>query len=81
MRTGDHIKASGWNNWGKAENEKTPRYFEYKNSGPGGDLGQRVTWSHQLTDAEAHNYTVAKILNGTDHWGSTLAQSEPGAKK
>ena len=58
----------GWHNWGKAENEKTARYAEYKNTGPGADSSKRVPWAKQLTDAEAAAYTVQNILAGSDGW-------------
>lgn len=56
------IKPAGWDNWGKVENEKTAFYAEYKNSGPGYRPKDRVSWSHQLTDAEAKEYTLEKIF-------------------
>ncbi len=56
------IKPAGWDNWGKAENEKTAFYAEYKNTGPGYQPKERVNWSHQLTDAEAQEYTLANIF-------------------
>lgn len=59
---GDHIKPEGWNNWRKAENEKTARYFEYKNTGPGANPAARASWSRQLSDAEAKSYTIENIL-------------------
>lgn len=62
------IRAEGWHNWGKAENEKTARYSEYKNTGPGADTAKRVTWAKQLTDTEAAVYTLQNILAGTDGW-------------
>lgn len=65
---GDHIKPTGWNNWGKPENEKTARYSEYKSTGPGANPQARVPWSKQLTDAEAKAYTVQNILAGADKW-------------
>lgn len=65
---GNHIKPDGWNNWGKAENEKTARYTEYKSSGPGANPDARVKWSHQLTDEQAEALTVENILGGSDHW-------------
>jgi len=34
---GDHISPSGWNNWGNPANEKTARYAEFGNTGPGAD--------------------------------------------
>ena len=58
----EHIKPEGWNNWGKIENEKTAYYAEYKSTGKGGDPGNRLPWSHQLTDSEAKQYTVHNIL-------------------
>lgn len=65
---GNHIKPEGWNNWGKTTNEKTARYCEYHSYGPGGLAGNRVPWSHQLTDAEAEKITLEIVLGGSDHW-------------
>lgn len=65
---GEHIKAEGWHNWGKEENEKTARYYEYNSSGPGGNMEQRVSWSKILTDEEAKKYTISQILSGDDGW-------------
>jgi pectinesterase len=59
---GKHIKPVGWNNWGKTENEKTAYYAEYKSKGQGADPRNRLPWSHQLTEAEAKQYTVGNIL-------------------
>ncbi len=61
---GDHILAQGWDNWKNPENEKTARYAEYKNTGPGAGISGRVSWARQLTDAEAAKYTIDNILNG-----------------
>jgi pectinesterase len=60
---GKHITAEGWNNWGNPANEQTTLYGEYKNSGPGADISNRVKWSHQLNDKEATSYTPATIFN------------------
>jgi pectinesterase len=60
---GKHITPEGWNNWSNAANEQTTFYGEYKSSGPGADNNTRVKWSHQLTDKEAANYTLATIFN------------------
>ena len=65
---GDHIRPEGWHNWGKAENEKTARYAEYGNTGPGAKADKRVTWSKQLTKEEANHITVEKVLGGSDGW-------------
>ncbi|MEI6946989.1 pectinesterase family protein [Paraflavisolibacter sp. H34] len=58
---GPQIGNEGWSNWGKAENEKTAFYAEYKNSGPGASA-KRVPWARQLSDAEAAQYTVKNIF-------------------
>ncbi|WP_138223250.1 pectinesterase family protein [Nibricoccus aquaticus] len=68
---GDHIAPTGWNNWGRADNEKTARYAEYKSTGPGANPAARVSWSKQLTDTEAAAYTLENILGGTDSWNPT----------
>jgi pectinesterase len=56
------IAPEGWNNWGNPENEKTAYYAEYKNTGEGADIGKRVSWSKQLTDKEAKEYTLENIF-------------------
>ena len=61
-KMGEHIKPEGWNNWGKSENELTAYYAEYKSTGKGGDGSKRFSWSHQLTDEEAKQYSVKNIL-------------------
>ncbi|MCE3282322.1 MAG: pectin esterase, partial [Chitinophagaceae bacterium] len=42
--------------------EATARYAEYQSSGPGGSGEKRVKWAKQLTDEEAKEYTMTKIL-------------------
>jgi pectinesterase len=61
---GKVIMPAGWDNWRNPENEKTAYYAEYKNTGDGFQPGQRVPWSHQLTDDEARTYSTELILNG-----------------
>ena len=56
------VAAEGWSNWGKAANEKTACYAEYKNYGEGAAIEKRVPWSYQLTDEEASQYTLNNIL-------------------
>ena len=57
---GDHIRAAGWEEWdGRSA---TCYYAEYKNIGPGSDTTARVSWSHQLTDLQASQYTMANIF-------------------
>jgi len=64
----DHIRPEGWHNWGKADNEKTARYLEYNNNGPGADKSKRVAWSKQLTKKEAAAITPEKIFTKNDTW-------------
>jgi len=66
---GSHITSKGWDPWAGDKNfvdkHKTAYYAEYKNNGAGAnDLSQRVEWSHQLTDAEATQYTINTIFKG-----------------
>ncbi len=65
---GDHIKPQGWDNWRNADNEKTARYAEYHSTGPGANPAQRVSWSKQLSDSQAAEVTVEKVLSGDDAW-------------
>lgn len=62
------IKPAGWDNWQNPANEKTARYAEYASTGPGAKPGDRVKWAKQLTEAEAKEITVEKVLGGSDHW-------------
>jgi pectinesterase len=64
---GPHIRAEGWSNWNNTDNYKTTRYAEYKNYGPSADPSGRVTWSRQLTDEEAKEYSVKEFLNSWNH--------------
>jgi len=58
-----HITPEGWNNWSNPANEQTTFYAEYKNSGPGAGLTNRVKWGHQLNDKEAAVYSLTTIFN------------------
>ncbi len=42
------IRPEGWDNWGNPANEKTARFAEGGNTGPGADRSQRVAWSREL---------------------------------
>lgn len=60
---GKHILPEGWHNWSKREAEIGSFYAEYKCTGEGFQPKNRVSWSHQLKDSEAKNYTIEKILD------------------
>lgn len=57
------ITPAGWENWGKPANEKTARYFEYKNTGPGANIEGRAKWSDQLSRKEAKALNVRNVFN------------------
>ena len=62
---GAHIRKEAWHNWGNPENEKTVFYAEFKSTGEGAkDLGERVKWSHQLSNSDIKEYQVLSIFNG-----------------
>ena len=61
---GSHIIPEGWHNWKNPDNEKTARYAEYDNYGPGANTSLRVSWSKQLTTQEYQDKygSIEKIL-------------------
>lgn len=63
---GIHIQKPGWHNWGNPDNERTAFYAEYNSSGEGFDLENRVSWSRQLTTAEAASFTYERVI-GNGH--------------
>jgi len=73
---GRQILPEGWNPWkGDAmftDKDKTAYYAEYKSTGPGANPTKRVAWSHQLTDKEAKEYTVANIFAGREPWNPVM---------
>jgi pectinesterase len=65
---GSHILPEGWHNWDNPSNEKTARYAEYRNSGPGANPWSRVAWSRQLNRKEAKRYTVERVFARHAGW-------------
>lgn len=63
---GPFVRAAGWDNWSRPENEKTAWFAEYKNSGQGASLAGRVGWSAKLTEQEASQFTKEKILGSSN---------------
>jgi len=78
-----HIKADGWSEWRGRDNHKTAFYAEYKNRGPGSKPSNRLSWTHQLTDAEAAEYTKENIFRADsttatelkENWIPTIAET------
>ncbi|WP_224721618.1 pectinesterase family protein [Paenibacillus vietnamensis] len=71
------VHDKGWNNWGRPDNEKTARYYEFNNSGPGAAAEARAAWSKQLTPEEANLYTIPLMMKGTDGWDPTMTPVLP----
>jgi len=69
---GKHISPEGWNPWKGdkmfPDKEKTVFYAEYKNTGAGASPQTRLSWTAQLSDKAAKNYTLKNILGGKDNW-------------
>ncbi|XP_010487229.1 PREDICTED: pectinesterase 1-like [Camelina sativa] len=67
---GSFVNPAGWHSW--EDNKEPPStilYGEYKNSGPGSDVSNRVKWAGYkpvMSDAEAARFTVANFLRGGD---------------
>ena len=69
---GSHIKPEGWSIWRGRDNHKTAYYAEYKNSGPGYQPNSRLSWTHQLTDEEAAEYTKQNIFKADTTTATSL---------
>ncbi len=65
---GNFIQPTGWNNWGNKDNEKTARYYEYKNYGEGASLKSRVSWSKELNEREAEKIIEDNIFLQMSNW-------------
>ncbi len=76
----DMIRPQGWHNWGKPNREKTSRYYEYNNSGPGANQDKRVSWLKVLTDEQAEQLTPENVLSGTDSWNPLTGISQPSVE-
>ncbi len=59
---GAHIHPAGWADWGKPHGHFY--YGEYRSTGPGASPETRADFSCQLTDAEAAEYSMERVLNG-----------------
>ena len=59
---GDHIHPAGWMDWNKPHDHFY--YGEYNSYGPGASPETRADFSHQLTEAEAAEYTIENVLKG-----------------
>lgn len=65
---GKHIVKAGWDNWRNPKNEKTARYAEYKNTGKGADISQRVSWARQLSDKDVKMLVKSEFYTFSNTW-------------
>ena len=59
---GSFVRPEGWDNWSKAENEKTAMFAEYNNSGAGALTSGRVSWTVRLSEKDAAGYSKEHIF-------------------
>lgn len=64
----DVVNPAGWHNWNLPHREQTSRYSEFNSSGAGTNPGARVSWSRQLTKAQAKAINIKTVLSGSDGW-------------
>lgn len=64
----DVVLPDGWQNWEQPSREKTSRFAEFNNHGPGSGPAGRVPWAATLSATEAQAITPNRILAGRDHW-------------
>ena len=57
-----HIRPEGWHDWDRAGVTQTVFYAEFGNKGVGANTSKRVSWSHQLSEDKAVQYTKDKVL-------------------
>jgi len=64
-KMGSSINVAGWTTWDGGTDVNLITYAEYKSTNFSGtllDISQRVSWSKQLSDAEAATYTFANMF-------------------
>jgi pectinesterase len=57
-----HIHAEGWNNWRNPENEKTARFSEFNNYGPGSATTSRLKWTRNKRSADTRLFTLKDVF-------------------
>lgn len=65
---GGFILKEGWDNWRNPENEKTARFVELGSTGAGANKFERVSWSQNICDCKAKEFSIKKVLSGYDKW-------------
>ena len=67
------VRPAGWHDWNKPHAQKTARYAEFANTGPGARRTDRVAWAQRLPSGAAAQLTPAVVLAGTDGWNPAPA--------
>jgi len=70
---GNFISPEGWSKWKGTDNDKTAFYAEYKSTGEGAKIKDRISWSHQLNKEEADKYNFKNIFAGRINWDPSIA--------
>jgi pectinesterase len=74
------LNPAGWNNWSNPANESTAFFAESDSTSPsavtGASPSTRVSWSHQLTSAQAAPFLPAAFLAGPDRWDPIAAAAQ-----
>jgi pectinesterase len=76
-----NVSPVAWSNWNRPDKEKTARYAEYNTTGPGAKPSERAPWTKQLTEAEAKEITLEKVLGGIDRWDPRTDKFAPPSYK
>jgi pectinesterase len=77
-KEGKHIRPEGWSVWNKNNNHLNSFFAEYKCSGEGYNPATRLTWTHQLTEQQAAEYTIENIFSKTSGYPAFSNDWIPG---
>ena len=77
----DVVRPAGWHNWDRPERERTSRYSESGNSGPGAAPAARVPWLKRLTPQDVEALQPVNVLRGTDGWEPSRVPSYASSRK
>jgi pectinesterase len=77
------IRAAGWSTWdsGNTNPGGDTRYAEYQSTDLSGkplSVSGRVSWSHQLTTAQANQFTLDHLLGPGSYWNGWINDSTNG---
>ncbi|VVB00192.1 unnamed protein product [Arabis nemorensis] len=79
-KIGSVVSPAGWTPWGSEDPPSTIFYGEYKNSGPGSDLTQRVKWvgyTPVMTDIDVWHVMVYNFIQGMEWIEATGVPFDP----